>query len=118
MPLFKSQSQRRNPSPPPPPQTSGGIFHRSRTPPPRTSTDSASSSRSSTRSNRGGGGFLGLNRDKHGLDNDPSIRTARQKVADAERAERQADEALLAARRAADGAREQVKMLEREAIEE
>ena len=115
MPLFKSQSQRRNPSPPPPAQTSsGGIFHRG----PRTSTDSASSSGSSTRSTRGGGGFLGLNRDKHGLNSDPTIRAARQKVADAERAEREADEALLTARRAADGAREQVKLLEREAVEE
>ncbi|RXW16053.1 hypothetical protein EST38_g9807 [Candolleomyces aberdarensis] len=115
MPLFKSTSQRRNPSPPPPVQTSsGGIFHRNS----RTSTDSASSSGSSSRNTRGGGGFIGLTRNRHGLDNDPSIRMARQKVAEAERAEREADAALLAARRAADGAREQVKMLEREAVEE
>ena len=46
---------------------------------------------------------------------DPAIRNARQKVFDAEHAERAADEALLQARAAVREARDHVKILEREA---
>ena len=52
------------------------------------------------------------------LKNDPSIRAARQKVSDAEASEREADRALGQARAAVREAREHVKMLEREALEE
>ncbi|KIP06532.1 hypothetical protein PHLGIDRAFT_90806, partial [Phlebiopsis gigantea 11061_1 CR5-6] len=50
--------------------------------------------------------------------NDPTIRGARQKVADAETSEREADRALGLARAAVREAREHVKILEREALED
>ena len=49
---------------------------------------------------------------------DPSIMSARERVASAEAAERDADRALMQARTAVRDAREHVKMLEREAAEE
>jgi hypothetical protein len=49
---------------------------------------------------------------------DASITAARQRVVDAEVAEKEADRALLQAREAVREAREQVKRLEREAAEE
>ena len=49
---------------------------------------------------------------------EPSILAARQKVTDAEGAEKEADKALHAARMAVDEARKHVKNLEREAAEE
>ncbi|KAH7924218.1 hypothetical protein BV22DRAFT_1129994 [Leucogyrophana mollusca] len=54
----------------------------------------------------------------HGRLRDPSIAAARQKVADAESAEKAADKALLQARTAAKAAKEHIKMLEREALED
>ena len=49
---------------------------------------------------------------------DPSISGARQRVAAAESAEREADRALITARESVREAREHVKLLEREAAEE
>lgn len=49
---------------------------------------------------------------------DPSIQAAREQVGRAEAAEREADKALMAARRAVKEAREHVKRLEKEAAEE
>lgn len=116
MPLFKStESQRRAASASPTREstTSGGMFSRNG----RSSVDSGSSS-SPNGGSRSGGGFLGLGRNKNYLDNDPSIVGARQKIADAERAERDADEALRQARIRTNEARETIKILEREALEE
>jgi len=52
------------------------------------------------------------------LDDDPSIRGAREKVTDAENAEKEADRALNEARQRVRLARQHVKGLEREALEE
>jgi hypothetical protein len=52
------------------------------------------------------------------LKKDPAIMTGRKKVADAEEAERAADEALSLARITVREAKEHVKALEREALEE
>ena len=52
------------------------------------------------------------------LKHDPSILAARQKVTDAEAAESAADRALNEARAAVRGAKEQVKILEQEALDE
>lgn len=49
---------------------------------------------------------------------DPSIQVAREQVLLAEAAEREADKALLASRKAVKEAREHIKHLEREAAEE
>jgi hypothetical protein len=54
----------------------------------------------------------------HDFKKDPSILAARQKVAEAENSERQADHALGVARSAVREARQHVQMLEREALEE
>ena len=115
MPLFKSSSQRRAASASPTREstTSGGMFSRNS----RSSMDSGSSA-STNGGSRSGGGFLGLGRNKNYLDNDPSIVGARQKIADAERAERDADEALRQARIRTNEARDTVRILEREALEE
>lgn len=52
------------------------------------------------------------------LDDDPSIRGAREMVSAAENAEKEADRALIEARQRVKLAREHVQMLEREALEE
>jgi len=51
------------------------------------------------------------------IENDPTIRRARKKVADAEKAEKQADFALVDARNRVREAQEHVQMLEQEALE-
>lgn len=66
---------------------------------------------------RSGGGFFGMGH-KNGIDRDPTILNAREKVTNAEAAEKDADRALLQAREMVKEAREHVKILEREAIEE
>ena len=65
-----------------------------------------------------GSGICGRGRDKHLLDNDESIISARQGVSDAEAAEREADKALVEARNRVKFAHEHVRNLEQEAIEE
>lgn len=54
----------------------------------------------------------------HRKHEDPSIQAAREQVVRAENAEREADKALTAARKAVQEARERVQRLEREAAEE
>lgn len=54
----------------------------------------------------------------HNIKNDPSVVSARQRVSDAEAAEREADRALMQARAAVRAARDYVKRLEQEAVEE
>jgi len=61
--------------------------------------------------------FFGLGRNNN-IENDPSIRRARQKVADALEAEKQADNALKEARDRVAEARQHVKSLEQEALED
>lgn len=63
------------------------------------------------------GGFLGIGRGNR-FENDPSIRRAREKVTDAENAEKEADRALNEARQRVRLARQHVESLEREALEE
>jgi len=84
-----------------------GRSHRSVSPAATTST------RSSTQtSNSGGRGLL------HRRDEDPTIIAARERVMNAEVAEREADKALASARVAVREAREHIKRLEKEATEE
>jgi len=52
------------------------------------------------------------------IGNDPMINVAREKVTLAEKAEKEADKALLSARNAVKAARDHVKKLEKEASEE
>ena len=73
-----------------------------------TSSDGSRLSSGSRRS----GGFLHRNQE------DPSISDARQRVASAEAAEREADRALVQARTAVRDAREHIKRIEMEAAEE
>ncbi|TFY63832.1 hypothetical protein EVG20_g6162 [Dentipellis fragilis] len=127
MPLFGSRQgpAEEPPRSPTPPQHRGSIFsRRSRSldgGDSRASPTAASQTSSSTHSN---GGFLFRRRrssddEMHAsLAKDPSIATARRKVADAETAEREADRALSSARMAVREAKEHVKNLEREALEE
>lgn len=142
MPLFGTH---REPTPPPQPEPqSGGFFSRNKqTTPPSFATNDAparhgslfsrrrshSSERTSPTNNdanssRSGGGFFSLRRSSsgefsgHTISHDPSIVAARGKVSDAEAAEHQADQALNAARKAVREARDHVRILEREALEE
>jgi hypothetical protein len=75
------------------------------------SDESRANQNGSIRSAGTNGGFFGGNKD-------PSILSARQKVADAENAEKDADRALIQARAAVRDARDHVKHVEREAKEE
>ncbi|KAJ6507120.1 hypothetical protein C8R47DRAFT_1100408 [Mycena vitilis] len=144
MPLFKSSAPPPAPAPADPPARKGSIFSRRRSyqaepsPPPatksrglfgggRSSVDSSSHNNANARdtgsvrsgtstSNGGGGGFFkSHNFDVH---KDPTIIAAREKVTHAERAEAEADRALLAARNMVREAKEHVQFLEREAAEE
>jgi hypothetical protein len=82
-----------------PPNSKGGLFHRRSDPEPVPAQST------------NGGMF-------HRNHQDPSITHAKQRIADAENAERNADRALIQARAAVRDAREDVKRLEREAAEE
>jgi hypothetical protein len=81
--------------------------------PSRRRSNSSNSDRSEVKSNR----FFGLGRNNK-IEDDPSIRRARQKVADAEKAEKEADIALNVARDRVREALKHVKSLEEEALEE
>jgi len=141
MPLFKS-----HPEPEPvvePPARKGSIFarnHRSASPEPvhntttnhnrgffarRRSSDDSSlghpSSGNSVRSGtsgRAGGGFFGGNGNNFNVHKDPTVLAAREKLSNAEKAEAEADRALLAARAMVREAKDHVRFLEREAAEE
>lgn len=77
-----------------------------------------SSSKSTTSDNTSGSSGSFFARHSIMADKDPSIVAARQKVTDAESAEKAADRALDQARSSVKEAREHVKKLEKEAIEE
>lgn len=64
------------------------------------------------------GGHRVLHGNNGKFSNDPTIVAARQKVSDAEEAERQADRALIDARTAVREAKQHVKNLEKEVEEE
>ena len=128
MPFFRS-----SPSPPPPPpqpvqspNRSRSLFSRRRSPSPefhstRDNTSTTNSSRGgffSRRRSSSSSDGSGPNRRGGSLGNDPTIAAARQKVFDAEAFEREADRALGQARAAVREAREHVRILEREALEE
>lgn len=88
-----------------------GFFGRGRDPSPEYN-DTRNGSKLSHGSKRSSGGLLHRNQE------DPSIVDARQRVASAEAAEREADRALVQARTAVRDAREHVKRIEMEAAEE
>ncbi|KAI5889176.1 uncharacterized protein SCHCODRAFT_02361211 [Schizophyllum commune H4-8] len=132
MPLFKSSHP--EPQPASPTGRKGSMFSRNRSASPvrshntstsnghssgglfsshRRSTSSDRSSASVSRSRSTGGGLFSSNRGS-----DPTIASARRKVADAETAERDADRALMQARQAVKDARDHVKFLEQEAAED
>ena len=128
MPLFKSHNQPPPPPSPPqsPPDRSRSLFSRK-----RDNSDPYNNYDNSYDDDRNGssrGGFFSRRRSSssssgsrsrsHDLKKDPSILAARQKVADAENSEREADRALGMARTAVREARQHVQMLEREALEE
>ncbi|KAI0302682.1 hypothetical protein BC826DRAFT_985671 [Russula brevipes] len=89
---------------------------------PHDSYDSGGSHRNETDTGRRSRGLFGRRRarsfDRHDLAHDQTLLNARARVADAEAAERGADAALNAARSAIREARDHVKMLEREAVDE
>ncbi|KAJ5638849.1 hypothetical protein N7528_001239 [Penicillium herquei] len=100
------------------------IFHRDSTASSsgfsRHSSGSSRSSRSSM-SSRSGSSSAGSSHRRslfHRNPEDPSIQSAREQIVRAEAAERQADQALIASRRAVKDAKEHARHLEREAAEE
>ncbi|KAK6336073.1 hypothetical protein TWF696_001642 [Orbilia brochopaga] len=93
------------------PRRGGSIFSRHRHER-ETSPDSLNTKRTGSTRGSGSGGMF------HRDHEDASIAGARQRVIDAEVAERDADRALMAARAAVKDARNQVKALELEAKEE
>ena len=128
MPLFSSHHEappQVNNTPDQSPQRNRSLFSRNRSASPPADTRSTTTNGSNTRS----GGFFGSLRSrssdssleqttKRNISRDPSIAAARMKVADAESAERAADDALAQARSAVKAAREHVKILENEALED
>jgi len=136
MPLFKNtwdnQSSRGpEPLPPSPPRRKRtGLFGSRRsvdaTPPHRNNTYAAGHARHSPTSSSSGGlfsrrrssGDLSDRSSRGSGKEEPSILTAKQKVADAENAERLADDALKQVREAVRDARDHVRLLEDEALEE
>ncbi|KAI0744001.1 hypothetical protein C8Q80DRAFT_873978 [Daedaleopsis nitida] len=123
MPLFRSGSRNNGHASPPPPQTethrNGGFFSRRSDSPEQY--NGAESNRSSSTRSSGGGGFFSRRRSSSSsvdLKHDPSIVAARQKVGDAEAAEFAADRALNDARNAVRTAKNHVKILEQEALNE
>ncbi|KAI0368285.1 hypothetical protein BV20DRAFT_969329 [Pilatotrama ljubarskyi] len=130
MPLFRSSSPRRDAPPPQPesPTRSHGLFGR-RSRSQDNNTNGYNNGYDNTNSNGNAkttrsGGIFGRRRSSSSSDRstdlskDPSIAAARQKVTEAEAAEVAADRALNDARAAVRGAKEQVKRLEQEALEE
>ncbi|PSS37535.1 hypothetical protein PHLCEN_2v611 [Hermanssonia centrifuga] len=132
MPLFGSHQA---PSPPPPPEPSPSrsrslFSRRNNSLDHEPAYDSNHSTNSNGPGSHSGGGFFSRRRSSDAssddgyvanggnLKNDPSIRGARQKVADAEAYEREADRALGQARASVREAREHVRLLEREVLEE
>ncbi|KAH9892706.1 hypothetical protein C8Q73DRAFT_699127 [Cubamyces lactineus] len=130
MPLFRSSS----PQPESPPSRSRGLFGRRSNSLDNNSSyngngynnyDNSNDSMRTGSTRRSGGGLFGRRRSSStdsdhsfNLKKDPSILAARQKVTEAEAAEAAADRALNDARSAVRSAKEHVKRLEQEALEE
>lgn len=112
MPLFGTKQEEPAPVEP---QHKSSMFSRN-------SRGSSDLDRSNTTQSNGTGKSSFFARRNHSeeehLGSDPSIKGARQKVKDAEAAERQADAALIAAKNAVKAARDHAQFLEREALEE
>ncbi|KAK7900798.1 hypothetical protein LTR67_003082 [Exophiala xenobiotica] len=89
-----------------------GFFNKRSDPSPQYTDNSNGLSHAGSKRSSGGGLF-----NRH-HNEDPSILDARQRIASAEAAERDADRALMQARTAVRDAKEHVKRLEREAAEE
>ncbi|KAG8721280.1 hypothetical protein FRC08_014427 [Ceratobasidium sp. 394] len=127
MPLFggrKSTDANAAPATTPPnetPRRSRSMFSRRRSSATSVSSAESETRRRGSRSASGSGrkGFLGMSRKSDpSVDKDPAVVAARQKLTAAEEAEREADRALEASRRAVLAAREHCKQLETQAIEE
>ncbi len=122
MPLFGSSS----PPPPPPESRSRGFFgRRSDSPEGNTNGHTNGNGNGPTRSSTRSGGLFSRRRSSSSdsdrsvdLSKDPSIKSARRKVTEAEAAEVAADKALNHARAAVRSAREEVKQLEQDALRE
>ncbi|KAJ6499075.1 hypothetical protein C8R45DRAFT_1093335 [Mycena sanguinolenta] len=80
--------------------------------------NSGNSVRSGTSARAGGGLFGGNSGNNFNVHKDPTVLAAREKLGFAEKAEAEADRALLAARAMVREAKEHVRVLEREAAEE
>ncbi|KAI0335086.1 hypothetical protein GY45DRAFT_1431148 [Cubamyces sp. BRFM 1775] len=138
MPLFRSSSPQREappPQPESPPSRSRGLFGRRSNSLDNNSSyngngynndyDNTNNSTRTGSTRRSGGGLFGRRRSSStdsdrsfDLKKDPSIRAARQKVTEAEAAEAAADRALNDARSAVRTAKDHVRRLEQEALEE
>ena len=136
MPLFRNTWDNQSDhgpetSPPSPPKRRTGLFGSRRSvddaPTRRNDTYTNTITRYSPTSSSSSGGLFSRRRSSDDLSDrslrrsdkpESSILAARQKVADAEKAERMASDALRQARNAAREATEQVRMLENEAREE
>jgi len=100
------------------PSTRDGFFGRR-----RSVSSEGSSSRGRTNdsiqsgASKNSGSFFGIG-NRNAIGHDPTILAAKQKVADAEEAEREADRALTQAREMVKQAREHIKILEREATDD
>jgi hypothetical protein len=117
MPLFSSRHEEPIQDPPADaPKRRSTLFGRNRdVSPTSTSRTSRSSTTHNNNNNSASPRRSGL---LHRRDEDPTIIAARERVQNAEAAERDADRALAAARVAVREAREHIKRLEREAAEE
>ena len=105
------------------PNRSRSIFSRRGNSPDATPSVNGSTRTDNTASTKSSGGFFGRRRSSdddmpNNIKNDPSVVAARQRVSGAEAAEREADRALMQARAAVRDARDHVKRLEQEALEE
>ncbi|QSZ36376.1 hypothetical protein DSL72_006252 [Monilinia vaccinii-corymbosi] len=113
MPLFSHHQEQHEPSPivEEPPKRSSSIFHRNR-PESMSQSERSLSTVSSTPSQRStrNRGFLHKNQDAQ----DPVIAAAEQRIINAEEMEREADRALLNARKAVAEAREHMRQLKLE----
>lgn len=120
MPLFNRHSTVETAPPPPakeidPPRRHTSLFSRHRSISPARTATTTNTTHTTHSGNSVSPPRRGL---LHRRDEDPSIIAAKERVANAEAAEREADKALAQARVAVRDAREHIKRLEKEAAEE